>query len=81
MQIEPTQESQAVSPVGTLVQKEATAVQTTPKVAVSNAKVEQGTKRKKPEDKEDLATASTKRLELEQPNYGSAVLLKPQDRP
>ncbi|KAL0845971.1 hypothetical protein Bca101_019217 [Brassica carinata] len=81
MQMEPTQESQAVSQVGTMTQGEAPIRQATSQEALTAARVEQGTKRKTPEDQEDSATTSTKRLELEQPNYGSAVLLKPQDHP
>lgn len=81
MQIEHAQESQPVILVGTLTRTEVPPIQSTLQITVSEARSEQGTKRKTPDNKEDLETTATKRIELEQPNYGSAVLLKPHDRP
>lgn len=70
-----------------LVQRESTRHEKTNQTQVPSQTIpttiagDQGTKRKTPEDEEDQATTSAKRIELEQPNYGSVVLLKPQGDP
>lgn len=61
MQVEPNQESV----VGILTQQETTTTQSTSRVVPTEVRVEQGTKRKTPEDEEDMEATPTKRLETE----------------
>ena len=60
---------------------EAASTQAHPQVVPATFVPDQRSKRKTPDDKEEQASTSAKRIETEQPNYGSVVILKPQGEP
>ncbi|KAF8111915.1 hypothetical protein N665_0071s0054 [Sinapis alba] len=80
-QVKSSQRMQPMDQEGITMQEATNQEQSTTQEVSVAATHDQRTKRKTPEDNDDQPTTSAKRIELEQTNYGSVVLLKPPGHP